>query len=104
MEYRNYASIYKALGDPTRAEIFDMLKGGCKCACEILEKFEITQPTLSYHMKIMCECGLVECKKIGTWVHYNLNSDILNNAVEFLLKNVTYKFSKTQKEKCDANC
>jgi ArsR family transcriptional regulator len=103
MEFKNYANIFKALGDPTRAEIFDMLKTGCKCACKILEKFKITQPTLSYHMKIMCECGLVECKKIGTWVHYNLNPDILNNAVEFLLKNITDKSHEMQKEKCNAD-
>lgn len=49
----------KALSDETRLEIFTMLSQDELCACKILEKFQITQPTVSYHMKILCESGLV---------------------------------------------
>ena len=53
------ALICKALGDANRLKIVKMLSDGEKCGCKLLEAFEITQPTLSHHMKILCECGLV---------------------------------------------
>ena len=53
------ALICKALGDANRLEIVKMLSDGEKCGCKLLERFEITQPTLSHHMKILAECGLV---------------------------------------------
>lgn len=84
MEYCNYALIFKALGDSTRVEIIDMLKGGGMCACKILEKFNITQPTLSYHMKILCRCGIVECRKEGIWNHYKINKAVFDEMTKFL--------------------
>ncbi|HCC00623.1 MAG TPA: transcriptional regulator [Ruminococcaceae bacterium] len=63
----------KALSDANRLMILDMLSCGELCACEILEKLEITQPTLSHHMKILCACGLVLCKKEGKNNFYRLN-------------------------------
>ena len=53
------ALICKALSDPNRLKIVQMLSDGEKCGCKLLEAFEITQPTLSHHMKILEECGLV---------------------------------------------
>ena len=53
------AVICKALGDSNRLQIVQMLSDGEKCGCKLLEAFQITQPTLSHHMKILCECGLV---------------------------------------------
>ena len=67
------AVICKALGDSNRLQIVQMLADGEKCGCKLLEAFEITQPTLSHHMKILCECGLVEDRKDGKWHHYSLN-------------------------------
>ena len=67
------AVICKALGDSNRLQIIQMLSDGEKCGCKLLETFEITQPTLSYHMKILCECGLVNARKEGKWQHYSLN-------------------------------
>lgn len=84
MDFERYAAVYKALGDATRLEIIKMLKGGAMCACKILERFDITQPTLSYHMKILQACGLVEALKQGTWIHYSLNMNVLDESVEFL--------------------
>ena len=63
-----YVNIFKALGDATRLDIVLMLTEGEKCACRLLERFEITQPTLSHHMKILSECGLVNVRKEGKWV------------------------------------
>ena len=59
------ALICKALGDSTRLQIIQMLSDGEKCGCKLLEAFEITQPTLSHHMKILNECGLVNYRKEG---------------------------------------
>ena len=60
MNEMDIALICKALGDANRLKIVKMLSDGEKCGCKLLESFEITQPTLSHHMKILCECGLVE--------------------------------------------
>lgn len=67
------ASIAKALSDETRLSIIDMLSCGELCACNLLEHLEISQPTLSYHMKTLCGCGLVVCDKQGAWSHYRLD-------------------------------
>ena len=73
MDTMDAAQICKALGDSNRLQIVQMLSNGEKCGCKLLERFEITQPTLSHHMKILCACGLVEVRKEGKWSHYSLN-------------------------------
>ena len=78
------ALICKAFGDSNRLQIVQMLSEGEKCACKLLEQFEITQPTLSHHMKILCECGLVEVRKEGKWSHYSLNCETLNAFKKFV--------------------
>ncbi|MEA4954311.1 MAG: metalloregulator ArsR/SmtB family transcription factor [Pseudoflavonifractor sp.] len=77
MSSMDVALICKALGDSNRLQIIQMLSGGEKCACKLLERFEITQPTLSHHMKILCECGLVEVRREGRWSHYSLSGETL---------------------------
>lgn len=76
------AAIFKALGDGNRLKIVQMLAGGEKCACKLLEEFQITQPTLSHHMKILCECGLVKARREGKWAHYSINDDVLDALIE----------------------
>lgn len=78
MNTMDYALICKALGDGNRLQIVEMLSDGEKCACKLLEHFQITQPTLSHHMRILCECGLVDVRKEGKWSHYSLNKGILS--------------------------
>lgn len=78
------ALICKALGDSNRLQIVKMLSSGEKCGCKLLEKFEITQPTLSHHMKILCECGLVRTRREGKWSHYSLDRDIMNAFKQFI--------------------
>jgi len=77
--YINYAQLFKALSDPNRLMIVDMLSCGELCACEILIKFKITQPTLSHHMSVLCDCMLVNGRKKGKWTYYSLNSETLRN-------------------------
>jgi ArsR family transcriptional regulator, arsenate/arsenite/antimonite-responsive transcriptional repressor len=80
MANMDYALVFKALGDENRLQIVRMLSGGEKCACKLLEQIVITQPTLSHHMKILCDCGLVNVRREGKWSHYSLNDGVL---VEF---------------------
>ena len=72
-KYIENVGLFKALSDPNRLMIVDMLSYGELCACVILEKFNITQPTLSHHMKILCDCGLVSGRKEGKWIYYSLD-------------------------------
>ena len=73
--YAEYVPMLKALADETRLKIVDMLAGRELCACKILEAFSITQPTLSYHMKILTGCGIVDSRRDGAWMHYRLNTE-----------------------------
>ena len=80
METRDMILICKALSDTNRLEIVQMLSDGEKCGCKILDKFDITQPTLSHHMKILVDCGLVNDCKEGKW-HYHMK-DYINKSVK----------------------
>lgn len=76
-DYKKYALYLKALGEETRVKIFHMLSDGELCACTILEEFHITQPTLSYHMKILSNSGLINSRKDGIWMRYSINREAL---------------------------
>ncbi len=78
------ALICKALSDSNRLKIVQMLSDGEKCACKLLEAFAISQPTLSHHMKILCECGLVVARREGRWSHYSLCHATLNRFRAFI--------------------
>lgn len=78
------AKVFKALGDPRRAMIVDMLSCGELCACNILGKFAMSQSTLSHHMKLLRECGLVKAREEGKWTYYSLDSQAVQNTKRFL--------------------
>ena len=77
MTSADLSMIFKALADSNRLQIVQMLSENELCACKILERFQITQPTLSHHMRILCECGLVKSRKEGKWMHYSLDRERL---------------------------
>lgn len=81
--YTDFALLFKALSDETRLKIIDMLSCGEMCACDLLKPFNITQPTLSYHMKILSECGLVNADRQGAWMHYTLNQNVTEQIAAF---------------------
>lgn len=87
--YDDYAKVIKALSDSSRLKIIDILSCGEQCACKILEHFEFTQPTLSHHMKVLMECGLVKSRKEGLWSYYSLDSTYCNKLILFLMNLVT---------------
>ncbi|RCX14365.1 ArsR family transcriptional regulator [Anaerobacterium chartisolvens] len=88
--YGEYAMLMKALSDETRVKIFDMLSEGELCACKILEEFNITQPTLSYHMKILCDSGLVGGRRDGIWMKYSIHKEGLDS-LKYLFDNIGSK-------------
>lgn len=74
-DYSRIALYMKALSDENRAKIFSMISDEELCACKILEELNITQPTLSHHMKTLCESGLVNSRKDGIWTKYTINKE-----------------------------
>lgn len=83
INYGQYVLFMKALADETRLRIFHMLNHGELCACDILDEFTITQPTLSYHMKILSDSGLILSRRDGVWMKYSINLDSLWLVREF---------------------
>jgi len=103
--YREYAQFFKVLSDPNRLMIVDMLSCGELCACVILEKFKITQPTLSHHMKSLCDSGLVVGRKEGKWMYYSLSEKTVQSCRNVLAEVTSHKescicFEKTNEEVC----
>lgn len=84
MNEMDVALICKALSDANRLKIVVMLADGEKCGCKLLEAFEITQPTLSHHMKVLCDCGLVISRKEGKWAHYSLCCETLKDFKDYI--------------------
>ena len=78
------ALICKALGDTNRLQIVKLLTGGEKCTCDLLEHFRITQPTLTHHMRVLTECGLLNSRRDGKWTHYSLKCETLKEFREFI--------------------
>jgi ArsR family transcriptional regulator len=87
--YVDTAKVLKAISEPKRLRIVDMLSCGELCACEILEEFHITQPTLSHDMKLLVEAGIVKDRREGKNIYYSLNQDILKDLQETLKKMFT---------------
>ena len=75
--YIDTAKILKAISDPKRLRIVDMLSCGELCGCEILEAFHITQPTLSHDMRVLIEAGIVNDRREGKNIFYSLNEEHL---------------------------
>ena len=83
-KFNDYAILFKALSDPNRLLIINYLLDSERCACKILEQLQITQSTLSYHMKILCESKIVSSQKEGKWMHYSLNKSKIKELYEIL--------------------
>ncbi|MDD6915150.1 MAG: metalloregulator ArsR/SmtB family transcription factor [Eubacteriales bacterium] len=83
-KYAETAEIFKAFCDENRIKILEMLKSGEKCACKLLEELNVTQPTLSHHMKILCDSGVVIGRKEGKWTHYYISEQGAKIASETL--------------------
>jgi len=82
------AIIFKAFCDETRLMALSLLQCGEKCACELLEQVNVSQSTLSHHMKILVESGIVTSRKQGKWMYYRINQKGSEKAIA-LLKSLT---------------
>lgn len=87
-KYTRHVGLFKALSDTNRLMIIEILSCGELCACKILEKFNITQPTLSHYMEVLCDCELVNGRKEGKWMYYSLNENTVQSFKSFL-QNIT---------------
>lgn len=86
VEYTKDAKIFKALCDEKRLHILDLLRSGEKCACVLIEQMQIGQSALSYHMKILCDSGIVHSRQDGKWTHYSISKSGSAYAMERLLE------------------
>ena len=84
MKEKEIAAVYKAFCDENRVKIIHLLLGGEKCACRLLEEMNISQPTLSHHMKILVDSGIVCGRKEGKWTHYSLSDEGIGKAQSYL--------------------
>ncbi len=69
------AQVFKALGDPVRLRLVSLIgarQGGEVCVCDLTSAFDLTQPTISHHLKVLREAGLIDSERRGTWVYYRL--------------------------------
>lgn len=84
LDIKKSAAVFKALGDENRIRILQLLTDGEKCACRLLAEMNITQPTLSHHMKILCDSEIVIGRKEGKWTHYHISRDGIKKAKKYL--------------------
>ena len=82
--YQDEIKKFKALSDENRLTVIHSLKNNEKCACKLLDELNISQSTLSHHMKILCDAGLVIFRKEGKWMHYRINKDEVQNIIDLL--------------------
>ena len=80
MDEKRIAMIFKAFCDENRIKIIKRLRSGEKCACKLLEEIDVSQPTLSHHMKILCDAGIVNGRKEGKWMHYSISAEGIKQA------------------------
>lgn len=91
------AKVFKALCDGKRIAILEQLGSGEKCACHLIDELGIAQSALSYHMKILCDSGIVESWPVGKWIHYQISKEGSEKAKSLLT-------SLTTTENTGENC
>lgn len=97
MKEKQLLLIFKCLSDSSRLKILNYLGDGELCACELLEYLNISQSTLSYHMKTMLSCGLVKVRQVGKWSYYRIDKDIFEDFKSYVNN---LKFSNKRRSKC----
>ncbi|MDR0649131.1 MAG: metalloregulator ArsR/SmtB family transcription factor [Synergistaceae bacterium] len=96
------AKVFKAFCDETRLRVLELLRSGEKCACVLLEKVEIGQSTLSHHMKVLVDSGVISARKQGKWTYYSISADGSKNAARLLqeLTAVTIASDNDENARC----
>jgi ArsR family transcriptional regulator len=73
IDAKTLAAMFKALSDPVRLRLLSLIashEGGEACVCDLAGPFDVTQPTISHHLRVLREAGLIDCERRGTWVYY----------------------------------
>ncbi len=81
------APVFKALGDPVRLRLVSLIAshdGGEACVCDLNDAFDLSQPTISHHLKVLHDAGLLDRSKRGVWVHYRVRSEMLSDLAGLL--------------------
>ncbi len=81
---QNYGQLFKMLSDDTRLQILRLLSQGHTCGCTLIERLSITQPTLSYHLQELTNCGILTSYKEGVWKKHRINPDTIDELISFL--------------------
>lgn len=95
------ALVFKAFCDENRIRILNLLHNGEKCACVLLDDLHISQPTLSHHMKILCDSGVVVARKEGKWTYYSISPEGVEIAMKSLRELTTVDQAVKAKSCCD---
>ena len=98
--YEERAKVFKALCDERRQRILELLHGGEKCACVLMEEMGMPQSSLSYHMKILCESGIVTSREEGKWTHYQISRQGSEKAVALLKTITAVEETDAEKSRC----
>ena len=101
MDEKRIAAIFKAFCNENRIRIIKLLRSGEKCACKLLEEINVTQPTLSHHMKILCDSEIVVGRKEGKWTHYSISEKGVEQAKECLRQLTTLDVESENKSCCE---
>ncbi|MBT2554658.1 helix-turn-helix transcriptional regulator [Arthrobacter sp. ISL-5] len=86
-EAKQKALVFKALADPNRLRLLSIIKAassGATCVCDLTEPLDLSQPTVSHHLKILVEAGLLHREKRGTWAYFSLAPGALDDAAGIL--------------------
>ena len=98
--YEERAKVFKALCDERRQRILELLHTGEKCACVLIHEMGMPQSSLSYHMKILCDSGIVTSREEGKWTHYQISKEGSEKAIELLKKITAVSESSTECKGC----
>lgn len=98
--YEERAKVFKALCDERRQRILELLHTGEKCACVLIDEMGMPQSSLSYHMKILCDSGIVTSREEGKWTHYQISKEGSEKAIELLRKITAVSESSTECKGC----
>ncbi|WP_455364059.1 ArsR/SmtB family transcription factor [[Eubacterium] cellulosolvens] len=88
------STIFKALGDPSRLKILEFLKTGEKCACDIVPTVGFAQPTVSRHLKVLVDCGILKRRKEGNRMLYKVTSDRIHDLINLADSNLIESLSR----------
>lgn len=90
MELADKAKIFKAFCDEKRLQIIYLLQNEEKCTCKLVEEMQMPQSSLSYHMRILCDAGIVIGREEGKWTHYRICREQVETAVSLLKEILNY--------------